>query len=93
MRLGTVAAAKCCCGTELFDPSLAAAGGDSMSMVYLSMVRLHTWAARTVWRMGPFNASGQRDLMVQFFIDAVLNASTGKAMRRPATASEHAENG
>jgi peptidase C25-like protein len=77
---GTIAAAECCFGAELFDPSLAAAGGDPMSMVYL-LGGAAAYVGSTNKAYGPFNANGQADLLVQYFIDIALKgASMGRAM-------------
>lgn len=77
---GTIVAAECCFGAELYDPSLAAAGGEPMSMVYLhGGAAAYVGSTNTAY--GPFTTNGQADLMVQFFIDAVLKGgSTGRAM-------------
>lgn len=77
---GTIVAAECCFGAELYDPSLAAAGAEPMSMAYLhGGAAAYVGSTNTAY--GPFNTNGQADLMVQFFIDAVLKGgSTGRAM-------------
>lgn len=77
---GTIAAAECCFGAELYDPALAAGGAEPMSMVYLhGGAAAYVGSTNTAY--GPFTTNGQADLMVQFFIDAVLQgASTGRAM-------------
>lgn len=77
---GTIVAAECCFGAELYDPSLAAAGVAPMSVMYL-LGGAAAYVGSTNIAYGPFNTNGQADLMAQFFIDAVLKgASTGRAM-------------
>jgi hypothetical protein len=77
---GTVVAAECCFGAELYDQALAATVGAPMSMVYL-LGGAAAYVGSTNKAYGPFNTNGQGDLMVQFFVDAVLKgASTGRAM-------------
>jgi hypothetical protein len=79
IKEGTVAAVECCFGAELFDPA-AVAGGDPMSMVYLSGGAA-AYVGSTNRAYGPFSSNAQADLMVQFFLDAVFKgASTGRAM-------------
>jgi hypothetical protein len=77
---GTIAAAECCFGAELYNPTLTAAGGDPMSLVYLrGGAAAYVGSTNTAY--GPFSSNGQADLMVQYFIDIVLKgASTGRAM-------------
>ncbi|MET4315703.1 C25 family cysteine peptidase [Bradyrhizobium sp. RT4b] len=80
LNLGTVAAAECCYGAEIFDPALSGAGGDPMSMVYLAGGAA-AFVGSTSMSYGPPNSNAQADLMVQYFIDALLKgASTGRAM-------------
>lgn len=76
---GTVAAAECCYGAELFDPILAGAGMP-MGMAYL-LAGASAYLGSTNIAYGPVSTNGQADLMVQFFIDAILKgASSGRAV-------------
>lgn len=75
---GTVVAAECCYGGQLFDPSLLN-GQAGICNTYLSNKAYGVWASTTV-AYGPADSNAQADLICQYFMDGVLRgASLGRA--------------
>ena len=77
IKRGTIVAAECCYGAQLFAPS----DPESMGICnrYLSMGAYAFFGSSTI-AYGPSEGNGSADWVCQFFIDRVLNgASTGRA--------------
>lgn len=75
---GTVIAAECCYGAELYDPS-DSAGQAGICSTYLYDGAYGFFGSTTV-AYGPSEGNGQADLICQYFIEAVLGgASLGRA--------------
>jgi hypothetical protein len=74
---GTVVAAECCYGAELFDPS--ASGQLGICNTYLRRGAYGFFGSSTTsW--GPEEGNGQADLICQYFLERVLRgASLGRA--------------
>jgi hypothetical protein len=76
---GTVAAAECCYGAELFDPALTQ-GQSGIAAEYLGSGAYGFLGSSTI-AYGPAEGNGSADLMCQFFIRSVLQgASLGRAL-------------
>jgi hypothetical protein len=78
VRNGTVVAAECCYGAQLFDPSIP--GGEmGICNRYLGRGAYAFFGSSTI-AYGPSEGNGSADLICQFFIQRVLaGASTGRA--------------
>ncbi len=75
---GTVIAAECCYGAQLYDPG-DSAGQAGICSTYLADGAYGFFGSTTI-AYGPSEGNGQADLICQFFLDAVLNgASLGRA--------------
>ncbi len=75
---GTVAAAECCFGGQLYDPA-AADGQMGMCNTYLAK-KAYGFFASTTTAYGPFAGNDQADLICQYFLQRVLGgASLGRA--------------
>jgi hypothetical protein len=75
---GTVIAAECCYGAELYDPA-DADGKPGISSTYLREGAYGFFGSTTI-AYGPSEGNGQADLICRFFIEAVLGgASLGRA--------------
>ena len=77
IKRGTIVAAECCYGAQLFAPSEP----DLMGICnrYLSMGAYAFFGSSTI-AYGPSEGNGSADWVCQFFIERVLNgASTGRA--------------
>ena len=75
---GSVVAAECCYGAELYDPS-DADGRVGICSVYLAEGAYGFFGSSNV-AYGPTEGNGQADLICQYFIENVLNgASLGRA--------------
>ncbi|HEY1398747.1 hypothetical protein, partial [Roseateles sp.] len=76
---GTVVAAECCYGAQLFDPALA--DGDwPMALRYLADGACGFLGSTTV-AYGPSDGNGSADLICQYFLQRVLaGASLGRAL-------------
>lgn len=75
---GTVIAAECCYGAQLFDPA-DAGGAWPMALAYLRDGASAFLGSSTV-AYGPSEGNGSADLLCQFFLQQVLaGASTGRA--------------
>lgn len=77
-RAGTIVAAECCYGAELYDPVLAD-GALPISLCYLVKGALGFLGSTNV-AYGPADGNGAADLITQYFlIDALDGASLGRA--------------
>jgi hypothetical protein len=75
---GTVIAAECCYGAELYDPS-DSGGQAGICSTYLYDGAYGFFGSTTI-AYGPSEGNGQADLICQYFIEAVLGgASLGRA--------------
>jgi len=75
---GSVIAAECCYGAELYDPS-AAVGQAGIANTYLGE-GAHAFFGSTNIAYGPSEGQGQADLICQYFIESVQKgASLGRA--------------
>ena len=76
---GTVVAAECCYGAQLFDPARAD-GQWPMALRYLADGACAFLGSTTV-AYGPSEGNGSADLICQYFLQRVLaGASTGRAL-------------
>lgn len=79
VKAGSVVAAECCYGAELYDPA-ESDGEPGICMAYLSEGACG-YIGSTTTSYGPSEGNGQADLICQFALDAVLKgASLGRAM-------------
>src|SRR5713226_9412041 len=75
---GTVAAAECCYGAELYDPSVAS-GQMGIANLYMSGGAYGFWGSTTI-AYGPSTSNANADLACQYFLKQALNgASLGRA--------------
>lgn len=75
---GTLAAAECCYGAELFDPALAT--GPGIAVTYLGEGAIGFMGSTTV-AYGPATRNNYADLICRFFLEAARDgASLGRAM-------------
>jgi hypothetical protein len=75
---GTVGAAECCYGGELYDPALLK-GQQGICNTYLSNKAYGFFASTTI-AYGPSDSNAQADLICQYFLESVLRgASLGRA--------------
>lgn len=75
---GTVAAAECCYGAQLYDPALAQ-GQPGICNMYLGE-KAYGFFGSTTTAYGPPTGNGSADLICQFFMKLVINgASLGRA--------------
>jgi hypothetical protein len=75
---GTVAAAECCYGAELYDPA-ASGGTTGLSSTYLGSGAYGFLGSSTI-AYGPAEGNGAADLICQYFLRNVLaGASLGRA--------------
>lgn len=78
IRRGTIAAAECCYGTELYDPQKAN-GVRSICNAYLECGAYAFFGSSTT-AYGPASGNSDADLLCQYFIRDVMDgASTGRA--------------
>lgn len=76
---GTVVAAECCYGAEIYDPSVASTDLP-MCLTYLRKGAIAFLGSSTM-SYGPAVYNGQADLITQFFLQNILDgASTGRAL-------------
>jgi hypothetical protein len=74
---GTIVAAECCYGAQLYDPSIAGTAG--ISNTYLESGAYAFFGSSTI-AYGPSEGNGNADLICQYFIKHVLaGASVGRA--------------
>lgn len=77
---GTIVAAECCYGADMFEPSLLDPPGLSIANTYLLNNAIAFVGSSTI-AYGPADSQGLADLVTQYFITSILNgASTGRAM-------------
>jgi hypothetical protein len=78
IKAGSVVAAECCYGAELYDPRHAA-GQAGICSTYLGE-GAYGFLGSTNIAYGPSEGQGQADLMCQYFVESVLKgASLGRA--------------
>jgi hypothetical protein len=76
---GTIAAAECCFGAQLYDPTGEDDGQMGMCNTYLDGKAYGFFGSSTT-AYGPSSGNDQADLICQYFIQRVLaGASTGRA--------------
>jgi hypothetical protein len=76
---GTIAAAECCFGAQLYDPTGEDDGQMGMCNTYLEQKAYGFFGSSTT-AYGPESGNDQADLICQYFIQRVLaGASTGRA--------------
>lgn len=76
---GTIAAAECCFGGQLYDPSAVDGRQMGMCNTYLAK-KAYGFFGSTTTAYGPFSGNDQADLICQYFIQRVLaGASIGRA--------------
>jgi hypothetical protein len=79
IRKGTVAAAECCYGGELYNARLLGAAQPTC-MSYLNGGAVGFLGSTNI-AYGPADANGQADLITQYFLESVLDgASIGRAL-------------
>jgi hypothetical protein len=80
VKEGTILAAECCYGAELYDPAAAtAAGQTAICNTYLGAKAYAVFGSTNI-AYGPFSSNDQADLMCQYFMQQVLaGSSTGRA--------------
>jgi hypothetical protein len=77
VKAGTVVAAECCYGAELYDPHDGAAG---ICSTYLAEGAIGFLGSTTI-AYGPSDSNGSADLLCRFFLEEILSgASLGRAM-------------
>ncbi len=77
IRKGTIVAAECCYGAQLFDPAIP--GDMGICNRYLRLGAYAFFGSSTI-AYGPSEGNGSADLVCQFFIQRVIaGASTGRA--------------
>ncbi|WP_447978501.1 hypothetical protein [Candidatus Nitrospira bockiana] len=75
---GTIVAAECCYGAELYNPA-GAQGQMGIAQTYLANKAYAYFGSSTI-AYGPSEGNGAADLLCQFFLQQVLNgASVGRA--------------
>jgi hypothetical protein len=78
VRAGTIAAAECCYGAQLWAPQ-GVDGQEPMPIAYLRSGAFGFFGSSTI-AYGPADSNGDADLVCQYFIESVLNgASLGRA--------------
>jgi hypothetical protein len=76
---GTVLAAECCYGAQLYNPA-DAAGQKGIALTYLDQGASAVFGSTTI-AYGPSEGNGSADLIAQFFLQQVLaGASLGRAV-------------
>ncbi|HSS22237.1 MAG TPA: C25 family cysteine peptidase [Pyrinomonadaceae bacterium] len=76
---GTVVAAECCYGGQLYDPTAADANQMGMCNAYLAR-KAYAFFGSTTTAYGPFASNNQADLICQYFLQRVLaGSSIGRA--------------
>ena len=75
---GTIVAAECCYGAELYNPAMA---GDVMGLCNTYMAkRAYAFFGSSTIAYGPATGNGSADYICQFFLNGVLGgASAGRA--------------
>lgn len=76
---GTIVAAECCYGAQLYDPAITESGYPSLASQYLVQHAVAVAGSTTI-AYGPAEGQGLADLITQYFLINVLRgASTGRA--------------
>ncbi len=79
VQAGTVVAAECCYGAQLFDPATLGQAGVGIALNYLDNGAITFLGSSTI-AYGPADTQGLADLLTQYFIKNILKgASTGRA--------------
>lgn len=77
---GTIVAAECCYGAQLYDPSITETAQLSVAQSYLQHHALAFTGSSTI-AYGPAKGQGLADLLTQYFlINTLKGASTGRAL-------------
>ncbi len=77
---GTIVAAECCYGAEVFDPASEGTNNLSIASTYLKYKAVAFLGSSTV-AYGPSSGNGLADLITQYFIRNIINgSSTGSAL-------------
>ncbi|MGX5817300.1 hypothetical protein ACWKWU_03840 [Chitinophaga lutea] len=77
---GTIAAAECCYGAQLYDPVQTEVNQPSIAQTYLQNHALAFTGSSTI-AYGPTEGQGLADLLTQYFlINTLKGASTGRAL-------------
>ncbi|HEX5683897.1 MAG TPA: hypothetical protein VFY73_07665 [Ideonella sp.] len=71
---GTVVAAECCYGAQLYDPA-DAAGQKGIALTYLEDGAAAVFGSTTI-AYGPCEGNGSADLICQYFIQQILGGSS-----------------
>ena len=80
IQSGTIAAAECCYGAELFDPDIFSAGQPGICQTYLEEGAYGFFGSSNI-AYGPPIGNGAADLVVQYFLrGAITGASLGRAV-------------
>ena len=75
---GTIVAAECCFGTQLYNQNLMQTD-DPICMAYLMNGAAAIWGSTNI-AYGPAASNGMADLIAQFYLQSILaGASTGRA--------------
>jgi hypothetical protein len=77
---GTIVAAECCYGAELYDPNSLQPAADSICHSYLQNGAI-AFAGSSTIAYGPADSNALADLITQYFIKSILkgDVSTGRA--------------
>jgi Peptidase family C25 len=79
VKEGTVAAAECCYGAELYDPAIAGVDMPMCNQALLSGAAAYMGSTNIAY--GPPNGNDAADLITQFFLMKILDgASSGRAL-------------
>jgi hypothetical protein len=77
---GTIVAAECCYGAELYNPANEATRNWSIANTYFKNKAIAFTGSSTI-AYGPASGNGLADLITQYFIKNVINgSSTGRAL-------------
>jgi peptidase C25-like protein len=80
LKDGTVAAAECCYGAQLYDPVNSYSGDPGVVYAYLESGCYGFFGSSTI-AYGPSHDNGCADLICQYFLEHVMSgASTGRAV-------------
>lgn len=79
IRPGTIVAAECCYGAQLFNSAQLGLAGHGIATTYLANDAIAFLGSSTI-AYGPADSQGLADLITQYFIKNILKgASTGRA--------------
>lgn len=80
ISIGTIIAAECCYGAELFDPANEGTHNLSIANTYFKNKAIAFTGSSTI-AYGPSSGNGLADLITQYFIKNIINgSSTGRAL-------------